>query len=99
MSAVPRLHRSCGAASSILRKLGSGVEKIRKLDADLETPTGTKGLFEFELQTYGKGGKVIILFAGAFNEMSSDIYAIVHYIASVLNHECLSFFGKNPAAS
>jgi hypothetical protein len=51
--------------------------RARRLDADLDTPAGTKGPFELELEAYGKGGRVIIPVVGALGEMSSDVYSIV----------------------
>ena len=72
--------------------------RARRLDADLDTPTGTKGPFELELEAYGKDGRVIIPVVGAFGEMSSDVYSIVDLVASVLTHEHLSHFTEDPAA-
>jgi hypothetical protein len=72
--------------------------RARKLDADLDTPAGTKGPFELELEAYGKGGRVIIPVVGAFGEMSSDVYSIVDLVASVLTHEHLSHYTEDPAA-
>jgi hypothetical protein len=72
--------------------------RARRLDADLDTPAGTKGPFELELEAYGKGGRVIIPVVGAFGEMSSDVYSIVDLVASVLTHEHLSHFTEDPAA-
>ena len=72
--------------------------RARKLDADLGTPAGTKGLFERELEAYGKGGRVIIPVVGAFGEMSSDVNSIVDLVASVLTHEHLSHDTEDPAA-
>ena len=72
--------------------------RARKLDADLDTPAGTKGPFERKLEAYGKGGRVIIPVVGAFGEMSSDVYSIVDLVASVLTHEHLSHYTEDPAA-
>ncbi len=34
----------------------------------------------------------------AFGEMSSDVYAIIDLVASVLTHEHLSYYSEHPAA-
>ena len=60
--------------------------RARKLDAELGTPAETKGPFELELRSYGKDGRVIIPVVGAFGEMSSDVFAIIGLVASVLTH-------------
>ena len=72
--------------------------RARKLDAELGTPAETKEPFEAELRSYGKDGKVIIPVVGAFGEMSSDVYAIIDLVASMLTHEHLSYYSEHPAA-
>jgi len=72
--------------------------RARKLDAELNTPAETEGPFEKELRSYGKEGRVIIPVVGAFGEMSSDVYAIIDLVASVLTHEHLSYYSEHPAA-
>jgi len=72
--------------------------RARKLDAELGTPAETEGPFEKELRSYGKEGRVIIPVVGAFGEMSSDVYAIIDLVASVLTHEHLSYYSEHPAA-
>jgi len=51
-----------------------------------------------ELRSYGKDGRVIIPVVGAFGEMSSDVYAIIDLVASMLTHEHLSYYSEHPAA-
>ena len=72
--------------------------RARKLDAELGTPPETKGPFELELRTYGQDGRVIIPVVGAFGEMSSDVYAIIDLVASILTHEHLSYYSEPPSA-
>ena len=48
--------------------------------------------------SYGKDGKVIIPVVGAFGEMSSDVYAIIDLVASILTHEHLSYYSEHPSA-
>ena len=35
---------------------------------------------------------------GAFGEMSSDVYAIIDLVASILTHEHLSYYSEPPSA-
>jgi hypothetical protein len=35
---------------------------------------------------------------GAFGEMSSDVYAIIDLVASMLTHKHLSYYSENPSA-
>ena len=72
--------------------------RARKLDTELGTPAETKGPFEAELRSYGKDGRVIIPVVGAFGEMSSDVYAIIDLVASMLTHEHLSYYSEHPFA-
>jgi hypothetical protein len=72
--------------------------RARKLDAELGTPAETKGPFELELKSYGKGGRVVIPVVGAFGEMSSDVYAIIDLVASMLTHKHLSYYSEHPSA-
>jgi len=72
--------------------------RARKLDAELGTPAETKGPFELELRSYGKDGRVIVPVVGAFGEMSSDVYAIIDLVASILAHEHLSYYNEHPSA-
>ena len=51
-----------------------------------------------ELRTYGQDGRVIIPVVGAFGEMSSDVYAIIDLVASILTHEHLSYYSEPPSA-
>ena len=54
--------------------------RARRLDTDLGTLPGAKGPFVTELETFGRGGKVIIPVAGAFAEMSPDVCAIIAHL-------------------
>ena len=65
--------------------------RARRLDTDLGTLPGAKGPFVTELETFGRGGKVIIPVAGAFAEMSPDVYAIIELVATALTCEHLSY--------
>jgi hypothetical protein len=58
--------------------------RARRLDADLGTPPGAKGPFVTELETFGRGGKAIIPVAGAFAEMSPDVYETIGLVATAL---------------
>ena len=71
--------------------------RARRLDADLGTPPGAKGPFVTELETFGRGGKVIIPVAGAFAEMSPDVYAIIDLVATALTCEHLSYYDAYPS--
>ena len=55
-------------------------------------PQGQKGPFVTELESSGKGGKVIIPVVGAFAEMSPDVYAIIDPVATALTQKHLSYF-------
>ena len=48
--------------------------------------------------SYGREGRVIIPVVGAFGEMSSDVYAIIDLVASVLTQEHLSYYNEHPSA-
>ena len=71
--------------------------RARRLDTDLGTLPGAKGPFVTELETFGRGGKVIIPVAGAFAEMSPDVYAIIDLVATALTCEHLSYYDAYPS--
>ena len=66
--------------------------RARRLDADLGTLKGAKGPFVTELETFGRGGKVIIPVAGAFAEMPPDVYATIDLVATALTCGHLSYY-------
>ena len=76
--------------------IGDYLARTRKLDAELGTPPETKGPFELELRTYGQDGRVIMPVVWAFGDMSSDVYAIIDLVASILTHEHLSCYSREP---
>ena len=71
--------------------------RARRLDADLGTPPGAKGPFVTELETFGRGGKVIITVSGAFAEMPPDVYATIDLVATALTCEHLSCYDACPS--
>ena len=54
-------------------------------------------LFLTELDTPGKGGKVIIPVAGAFAEMSPDVYATIDIVATALTCEHFFYYDAYPS--
>ena len=60
-------------------------------------PQEQKGPFVTGLETFGRGGKVIIPVAGAFAEMSPDVYAIIDLMATALTCEHLSYYDAHPS--
>ena len=77
----------------------AGLWSLKKatLDTDLGTLPGAKGPFVTELETFGRGGKVIIPVAGAFAEKSPDVYTIIDLVATALTCEHLSYCDAYPS--
>ena len=56
-----------------------------------------KGPFVTELETSGRGGKVIIPVAGALAEMPPDVYAAIDLVATALTCEHFSYYDAYPS--
>ncbi len=54
--------------------------------------------FELEPRPHGKDGRVIVPVIGALGEMSSDVYAIIDLVGTMLSHKHLLHYSKHPSA-
>ena len=71
--------------------------RAREIDFAQGTAPGETGPLKKKLDEYGQSGRVLAPVVGAFAEVSTDTYALVDLISSVLADDHCSYYTESPS--